>query len=56
VSVDNSKTSMGPGDSFVDDSTTGVTSDDITRDPVSLDDKDVTDNETELIDQMQVVI
>jgi hypothetical protein len=46
VSVDNIKTSMRPGNSCVDDTTTGVTSDDTTREPVPLDEKDLTTNET----------
>jgi hypothetical protein len=56
VSVDNSKTRTRPGDSFVDDTTTDVTSDDTTRDPVLIDEKDLTADEAELIEQMQVVI
>jgi hypothetical protein len=54
--VVNSTTSMMPGDSFVDDTTTGVTFDDITRELVSLDKTDLTTDETELIEHMQVVI
>jgi hypothetical protein len=34
VLVDNSKTNTRPGDSFVNDTTTGVTSDDTAREPV----------------------
>jgi hypothetical protein len=56
VSVDNIKTSTRPGDSFVDGTTTGATSDDTTREPVSLDKKDLTTGDTELIEEMQVVI
>jgi hypothetical protein len=56
VSVDNSKTSTRPGDSFVNNTTTGVTSYGITRDPVSIDEKDLMANDMELIEQMQVVI
>jgi hypothetical protein len=56
VSVDNSKTSTSPEDLFIDDTTTGVTSDDITSEPVSLDEKDLSVDETELIEQMQVAI
>jgi hypothetical protein len=36
VLVDNSKTSTRPGDSFVDDTTTGVTADNTTREPVPI--------------------
>jgi hypothetical protein len=56
VSVENSTTNTRPGDSFVNDTTTGVTSDDTARDPVSIEVTDLTANEVELINQMQVVI
>jgi hypothetical protein len=36
VSVDKSKTSTRPGDSFVGDTITGFASDDINREPVSI--------------------
>jgi hypothetical protein len=36
VSVDKSKTSKRPGESFLDDTTTGVTSDDTNRDPIPM--------------------
>jgi hypothetical protein len=39
VSVDKSKTSTIPGDSFVDDTTTGVISDDTMREPVTIEEK-----------------
>jgi hypothetical protein len=56
VSVDKSKTSTRPGDSFIDDTTTGVTSDDTNREPVSIKETELTADEEELVDQMQVVI
>jgi hypothetical protein len=56
VSVDNSKKNMRPGDSFVNDTTTGLTSDDTAREPVSLEEMDLTTDEVEMIDQMQVGI
>jgi hypothetical protein len=56
VSVENSTTNTRPGDSFVDDTTMGVTSDDTSRDPVLIEVTDLTADEAELIDQMQVVI
>jgi hypothetical protein len=56
VSVDNSPTNTRPGDSFVNDTTTGVTSDDTAREPVPLEETDITADEAEFIDQMQVVI
>jgi hypothetical protein len=52
VSVDNSKTNTRPGDSFLDDTTTGVTTDDTARDPVSIAVTDLTADEAELINQM----
>jgi hypothetical protein len=52
----NSKTSTRPGDSFVDDTTTWVKSDDTEREPVPLDEKDLMTNKTELIEHMQVAI
>jgi hypothetical protein len=54
--VDNSKTNTRPGDSFVNDTTTGVISDDTARGPVSIDLTDLTADVAELINQMQVVI
>jgi hypothetical protein len=56
VSVDNSKGNTRPGDSFVDNRATGVTSDDTTREQVPLEETDLTTDEVELKDQMQVVI
>jgi hypothetical protein len=56
VSVDNSKTNTRPGDSFVDDTTTGVTSDDTAREPVPLEETDLMTDESVLIEYMQVVI
>jgi hypothetical protein len=40
VLVDNSKTNTRPGDSLVDDTTTGVTTDDRAREPILLEEKD----------------
>jgi hypothetical protein len=39
VSVDNRKTNRRPGDSFINDTTTGVTSDDTAREPEPLERK-----------------
>jgi hypothetical protein len=39
VSVDKSTISTRPGDSFVDDTTNGTTDDDVTKDPVPIDEK-----------------
>jgi hypothetical protein len=56
VSVDKSKTSTRPGDSFVDITTTGVTSDDTPRKPVPIEEKELTVDEVALIEKMKVVI
>jgi hypothetical protein len=56
VSVDNSKTSTIPGDSFLDDTTTGVISDDTNRAPVSIEETELLADEEELVEKMQVVI
>jgi hypothetical protein len=45
-----------PGDSFVDDTATGVTNDDTTMDPVPVEILDLTKIEEELIGQMQIII
>jgi hypothetical protein len=50
------RTSRIPGDSFVDDTTTGVTSDDTNREPVSIEKTELTADEEELVEQMQVII
>jgi hypothetical protein len=42
VSVDKSTISTRPVDSFVDDTTTGTTDDDVTKDPVLIDEKELT--------------
>jgi hypothetical protein len=42
ISVDKSTISTQPGDSFVDDTTTGTTDDDVTKDPVPIDEKELT--------------
>jgi hypothetical protein len=49
VLVDNSKTSTMPGDSFVDGKTTGVTSNNKKRDPVTIDEKELIEDDVELI-------
>jgi hypothetical protein len=56
VSIDKSKTSKRPGYSFVDDTTTGVTSDDTNREPVPIEEAELTADEEDLVEQMQVVI
>jgi hypothetical protein len=56
VSVDKSKAGTRPGDSFVDNTTTGVTSDDTNRELVPIEVNELTADEEDLIEQMQVVI
>jgi hypothetical protein len=56
VSVDNSKINTSPGDSFIDNTTNGVTSDDTSRELVPLEETDLMTDEVDLIEQMQVLI
>jgi hypothetical protein len=56
VSVDKIKTSTRPGDSFVDVTTMGVTSDDTHREPVPIEENELTADEEKLVEQMLVVI
>jgi hypothetical protein len=56
VSVDGVAEHVRPGDSFVEDTTTGVTNDDTRMDPVPVEVLDLTQSEEELIGQMQNII
>jgi hypothetical protein len=56
VSVDKSKTSTRPGDSFVDDTSTGVTSDNNIREPVSTEETELTADKEELVEQIHFAI
>jgi hypothetical protein len=56
VSVDKSTTITRPGDSFVDDTTTGTTYDDVTKDPVPIDEKELTSDEEEILKRMEDII
>jgi hypothetical protein len=56
VSVDKSKTSTRPGDLFLDDTITGVASNDTNGKPVSIEETELTADEDDLVEQMQVVI
>jgi hypothetical protein len=47
---------ISPGDSFVDDRTTGVTNDDTTIGPFPVEVIDLTQSEEDLIGQMQIII
>jgi hypothetical protein len=56
VYVDKNKISTRPGGSFVDDTTTGITSDDTNREPVPIEETELTADEEDLVEQMQVII
>jgi hypothetical protein len=56
VSIDGVDEHVRPGDSFVDDTTTGMTNDDTTMDPVPVELLDLTQSEEELIGKMQNII
>jgi hypothetical protein len=56
VSVDKSTIGTRPGDSFVDDTTTGTTDDDVTKDPVPIDDKELTSDEEAMVKRMEDII
>jgi hypothetical protein len=56
ISVDGVEEHVHPGDAFVDDTTTGVTNDDITIEPVDADVTALTLSEEELIGKMQTII
>jgi hypothetical protein len=56
VSIDKIKTSTRPGDSFVDDTTAGVTSDDTNREPVFIEETELTADEDNLAEKIQVII
>jgi hypothetical protein len=56
VSVDKIKTSTRPGESFVDDTITGFTSDDTNREPIPIEETELTADVEDLVDQMQVII
>jgi hypothetical protein len=56
VSVDKIKTITSSGDSFVDDTTTGVTSYATNRETVPIEETELTADEEDLVEQMQVAI
>jgi hypothetical protein len=56
VSVYGDEEHVQPGDSFLDDTTTGVMNDDTTMDPVPVEVTDLTQSEDDLIGQMQTII
>jgi hypothetical protein len=53
VSIDGVEEHIRPGDSFVDDTTCGVTDNDITAEPVSSAALELVEREEELIEQME---
>jgi hypothetical protein len=53
VSVDKSTISTRPGDAFVDDTTTD---DDVTKDPVPIDEKELTSDEEAMVKRMEEII
>jgi hypothetical protein len=56
MSIYKSKTSTRPGDSLVDGTTTGVTSDDTNRETLPMEETELTADEEDLVEQMHVVI
>jgi hypothetical protein len=56
VSVDKSTISTRPGDSFVDDTLTGTTDDDVTKDPSLIEEKDLTSDEEAMVKRMEDII
>jgi hypothetical protein len=56
ISVDKSTISKRPGDSFVDDTMTGTTYDDVTKDPVSIEEKELTSYEEAMVKRMADII
>jgi hypothetical protein len=56
VSVDGAAEHVRPGDSFVNDTTRGVTNNDTTMDPLPVEVSDLTQSEEELIGQMETII
>jgi hypothetical protein len=56
VSVDGEEEHARPGESFLDETTTGVMNDDTSIDPVTVEVTDLTQSENDLIGQMQTII
>jgi hypothetical protein len=56
VSVDKSTISTRLDDSFVDATMTGTTDDDVTKDPVPIDEKELTSDEEEMVKRMEDII
>jgi hypothetical protein len=56
VSVDKTTVSKRPGDAFVDDTITGTTDDDVTKEPVPLEEKELTSDEEAMVKRMEDII
>jgi hypothetical protein len=56
VSVDGRTTDTRPGDSFVDDTTTGTTDDNHNLDPIPSTARGLTQEEDSLVERMEVII
>jgi hypothetical protein len=56
VSVAKATTSTRLGDSFVDDTTPGTTDDDVTKEPVSIEKKELTSEEEPTVKRMEYII
>jgi hypothetical protein len=56
ISFDKSKISTRPGDSFVDNTTTGTTDDDVTKDPVPIEKKELTSDEEAMVKRIEDII
>jgi hypothetical protein len=56
ISVDGVEEHVRPGDAFVDDTTTGVTNDDTTMEPLDVEVTELTLSEEDLIWKMQMII
>jgi hypothetical protein len=52
ISVDKSKTSTRPADSFVDDTTPGVTSEYTRMEPVPIEERELTVDDEDLVEQI----
>jgi hypothetical protein len=48
--------STRPGDSFVDDTRSGTTDDDVTKDPVPINEKELTSYEEAMVKRMEDII
>jgi hypothetical protein len=54
--VDKTTISTRPGDAFVDDTTTGTTDDDVTKDLVPIEEKELTSDQETMVKRMEDII